>query len=308
MSDTEELGNDFDDDANAFFSNLTGETPEEPKEAPEETPEAEGFEATTAPEESPEAPTEPDPDDTELEWGEGETKSKASLKALKASYALQAESTRLSTEAATARAQAVSQAAQASTTLTALIAKASAKWEPFAKLDFLALSKDPSISSEDFTALRAAAQEALNDYRYLTTEQEGAAKTQAEAAHAAKSVAVQACIKELTAPNGIPGFGKELYGQLVDHAVSTYGAPKDVVLDITAPWAVRVLNDAMLYRKSLQTAEAKVVKVVNKATKVLRPGGATNTENQSRAQVMKNLRQSGSQEDAEAAFMVSFGG
>jgi hypothetical protein len=51
--------------------------------------------------------------------------------------------------------------------LWTLLEKAEARHLPYAKLDFLALSEDPTISPEDFQALRAAATKANADYEFL---------------------------------------------------------------------------------------------------------------------------------------------
>jgi multidrug efflux pump subunit AcrA (membrane-fusion protein) len=297
---------DFDDDAAAFLSNLTGE-PIEKRPGAEDEDEAPETEAGSAfqKDEADETGEKSDPEDAEFTWGEGDKATKAKLSDLKAAYVARAESTAAATQVAAERAQVASQAARATTALTALVTKAQQKWAPFANLDFLALSKDPNISSEDFTALRQAAQEALTDYRYLTSELEGTQKAQADAASASNAQAVQACIAELKDPaKGLEGFGPELYNKLVDHAVSC-GAPKNAVLAINQPWAIKMLNDAMLYRQGLKSAEQKVAVVKNKATGVMKPSAGSAPGN-SFKQAMKNLRTSHSQDDAVDAFLASF--
>lgn len=314
----------MDDGTSAFFANLQGDD-ETKKEAPAgetETPEGhldakpteEGDEKSPfdKPAEEDEGSKEPDPDDTEVEWKVGETATKAKMAELKAAF-LARETTAMEVKAAAEARQAFTErATMAQAALGKMLEKAQARWEPYSKLDFLELSRDPTVDAETFKAVREEAAAALEDMRYLSTELQGTVRAQAEASQVSHRAAQAEAVRVLTDPaKGIPGFGPELYGKLIDHAAKTYGAPREALLSITDPWTIKALHDAMQFRSGTakaETAAAKMTKVVNTPTRVLRPAGtpteATTTKDFRSA--MSQLRSTGSLDDAASAFEASF--
>lgn len=256
----------------------------------------------------PKTPT-PADDDAELEWGEGTAKSKASLKALKEAYGKQSEVATRAAEVEAVRATSLERTARAETALKAMVDKATAKWAPYAQLDFLALSRDPTIDQETFDQLRKDASEAMADYNYLTQELSRTTASRQEEANAGIRARAQATLVALKDPvNGIPDFTPDLYTKMVDHAVAAYGAPKDMLLTQVDPWAVKLLHDAMQFRTGRAKAVEQVVKVQNRPTKVLSPGASATSASEAsdRKSVIDRLRSSsGTPDDAADAFFAT---
>lgn len=315
MSDTAAAEHDDfdlgDDGANAFFENLTEEPkakpeadPEDPEGSPAEDPET-GDEPTAEPDS-----TAPDPDDAEVELGTPEAPAKAKLRDLKSAYAAQADTAARAAEVATRTAKVQADEMRTGLVLNKVLEQAQAKWAPYAKLDFLALSRDPSIDQATFAALRAEASAALTDVKYLTEELDGHVKTQAAATQAASSVVAQATAAALSNPEtGIKGWNQGLYQEMLGYADSI-GAPKGHPQSMVAEWALRALHKAMLYDKGVAATATKLAKVVAKPTRTLAPGTAgsqASTGAESLKSAMSRLKSSGSTDDAGDAFYASFG-
>lgn len=314
---------DFGDDiTDAFLSNLTGEPSEKTRkedeaELPDDQDGSKAFKADESDDDQTEdgaetAAKSDDPEDAEVTWGEGDKAGKAKLRDLREAFEAREANARAAEETTALRTKATEETTKATTVLQAMIKKAGDRWKPYENLDFMALSRDPSISQDDFVALRKEAQEALTDYRYLTTELTGLTAAQEQASRASFQAEQQACVKELQDPErGIKGFNGDLYNGLLDHAQKAYGAPKEALLRIAQPWAIKALHDAMLYRQGAAKADAQIAKVVNKATKVLRPASGSSSSSSEAVGMkaaMKNLRANPSSSDAAAdAFLASFG-
>lgn len=313
----------MDDGTSAFFDNLQGEEPkkgaatgetESPESHLDAKPSEEGDDKSPFDTDviEDEGAKEPDPDDTEVEWKNGETDTKAKMADLKAAFLAREASASESKAAAAARQDFNHRSTMAQAALGKMLEKAQARWEPYSKLDFLELSRDPSVDAETFKAVREEAAAALEDMRYLSTELQGTVKAQADSSQVSHRAAQAEAVRVLSDPKvGIPGFGPELYGKLIDHAAKTYGAPREALLAVTDPWTIKALHDAMQFRAGTakaETAAAKMTKVVNTPTRVLRPAGtpteATTTKDFRSA--MSNLRTSGSLDDAASAFEASF--
>ena len=264
-------------------------------------------EAETAPDAS--TATAVDPDDAELEWGEGETKTKASLKALKETFAARTANEAKWANVAAVQAASLEKTARAETALNAMVAKAQAKWAPYSTIDFLALSRDQSVDQETFEQIRKDANEAMADYNYLTKELSDVTRARATETQASMNTRAQAALVELNDPKtGVPGFNSALYTKMVDHAVAAYGAPKNVILAQPDSWDVKLMHDAMLYRTGATTATEQLEKVRNRPTKVLTPGAAPAVASAStdRKAAIAKLRQSdGGTDDAADAFFAT---
>lgn len=305
--DTTALDGDLMDDVtSAFLGNLNGE---EPKKEPAETPAEEPKDEPEATEVEPEAPAEADPDDAEVELKVGETATKAKLRDLKAAFAAKAETDRVAQETAALRQKAELEHARASAALGKAVEKARARYEPYSKIDFLALSRDPSIDQETFQAIRKEAQEALEEYKFFSQELDSTVQAQQAQARERTTAAASAAVAELSDPvKGIPGWNKDLYESLLGFAVKA-GAPQASAAALTDPWAFRVLHKAYLYEQGAKAAAEKVEKVVHKPSRVLKPtgSGAGSTEaGLSRRDAMNALRKVGSVDAAADAFLATF--
>ena len=289
---TPDLG---DDTANAFLSNLLDQDDKE--EAPEGDPEpAEGEPAADA------EPAEADPDDAEVDVGEA----KAKLRDLKAAYTAKGDTDRLAAETASVRTKADADALRVTAAMNRAMEKADARWAPYAKLDFLALSRDPTIDQATFLALRTEAQEALNDVKFVREELDGVVAAQRTEAQAQTNAQAAASVKSLSDPtSGIPGFGPALYNEMLAYA-ETAGAPKGVPQSIVADWALRALHKAMLYDRGVAATATKLEKVIAKPSRVLQSkGSSTGAAASSTKAAMEALRKSGSVDDAADAFYAS---
>jgi copper(I)-binding protein len=318
MADEHEApAEDFDVEG-AILENLIGKDAAAEAQTGNDTrTEKEREDNVKAPEAAAEGEAEADPDDAEVSWKDGESETKAKLRELKEAF-----KERTKFEAEFKRANETTQKAEvefsrANSALTRAISKAQENYAPFAEIDWLALSRDPSIDAATFQAIRTDAQSALAEVQFYTQELDGLRQQATQQAQAGRQQAVQASIKALTDPTtGIPGFGKELYGEIMEHSAGKYGAPREALLAITDQWAIRALHDAMQFQKAqAKGAEttAKVEKVINKATKVLtgKTGSTPNTASPevSRRSALDRQRDAGGDLDSTAdAILASLRG
>jgi hypothetical protein len=186
-----------------------------------------------------------------------------------------------------------------------MMERAQARFEPYAKLDMLVLSQ--RMDTEAFQALRADAAAAEADVKFLSQELDGHMQATNERSQVAYKEAAQNCLKVLSDPKtGIEGFGKPLYDELLSFA-DTQGLPS--VRQLTDPSALKIVHMAMLYSKAqaaAKVAATKVEKVVNAPKRVVKPGTASAPTDPYR-NALKALKASGNPDDAEAAFLASFG-
>jgi hypothetical protein len=252
-----------------------------PKEEPADEPE---------PEEEAEEPSAEEPEETEEEAegeDEGEEKRKyaedddvytkvkvgdeeheVAVKDLKRLYGQEASLTKKSMEVAETRKKLDAEVAKATTATVALLENAKKRFQPYSQIDFnLAATQ---LSPEEYTALRTEAQAAYQDVQFLEKNLDGL-MTQIRAKQEEDRVSVaRESIKTLSGPvdkGGIEGWNEKLYDDIRAFAVSE-GAPVETVNQLVDAWAIRLLYDAMLYKRG----KTKVVtKKVNKTpTKVVK--------------------------------------
>jgi hypothetical protein len=279
------------------------EAPEKPAEAPAEADATEGAEK---PVESPEDPSEAtaDDDDVEVELPHAEGPKKFKVKELlqlaAEREAITSRSTALQEQAAKVQAE----AARYQTGMQAMMKRAEDKWAPFATIDWLVLQTQ--VDPETFAATRQMAQEALNEVQYFKqTLDKDVQEARAKGEQLQREAAV-AAVKELQDPvKGIKGFDNKLYNEILEFATSQ---GLSGFRNVTAAPAIRLMHDAMMYRKGLQAATTQVTKVVNKPTKVLRPTGGKQSSdtNDGMNKAMAKLRSERSVDAAADAFMASF--
>ena len=314
MSDTafaDEITDLGDDAANAFLENLTGEkiAHDEPEtDEPEVDDAGEADEPDPAPEadDAPEKP-EADLDDTEVEFKVGETDTKATLRDLKAAYTRAAEVDARHLEVSNRLVETTAAQERADAVLTRATERAAAKWAPYAKLDFLALSRDMSIDAETFAALRSEALAAQNEVSFLTQEVEAQVKARQASTSAAAQAEARATVQALENPDtGIKGWSPKVYQSLMDYA-GTSGAPPGAAQKMTGEWGMRMLHKAYLYDQGTVSTAAKIAKVIAKPTRVLSAGGNASAPAAAAKSAMSRLRASGTSEDAGEAFYATFG-
>ena len=318
MSDTvdDDAVTDLGDDAaNAFLENLTGETipvDDDAAPAPVTGDDDTSDEPADTDDEGDDAPDKPpasdDPDDAEVDLKVGDTTTKATLRDLKAAYMRANEVDARHVEVSTRLAATVASQARADAVLERAMTRAEEKWAPYAKLDFLALSRDASIDSETFAALRQEALAAQNEVSFLRQEVDGQVKSRQETISAASRAEATATVKALEHPDtGIKGWSPAVYQTLIDYA-QTVGVPSTVARSMTSEWGVRLLHKAMLFDKGTASTAQKIAKVIAKPVRTLSPGNAASAPAASTARsAMARLKASGTAEDAGDAFFASFG-
>ena len=191
---------------------------------------------------------------------------------------------------------------------TALLERAQARFEPYSKIDFLLASKD--LSAEDYTNLKAAATAAYEDVQFLSSNLNQFAQAAQQRQHESLVTQARESLKVLSGPTdqgGIEGFSPELYDGIRKFGIEAGLAP-EIVHNLVDASAIRLLHDAMLYRKgSSKVVTTRVNKTPTKVikTKTAPDTGSTNDKGNV-TKAMKKLRSSGSTDDAADAFLASW--
>lgn len=209
-------------------------------------------------------------DDTIVELTvDGETK-QASLKDLKRLYGQEASLTRKSQDTANQRKEANEAMQRADASLQAMLKRAQDRYKPYQEVDMLLASRQ--MEAEDFAALRAEAQAAESDLKFLTEEadsfyQEVQQKQMVQQQESAKN-----CIEVLK--KEIPEWNTDLYNDIRKHAISN-GLPEEAVNNYTDPNVIMILHKAMMFDQTKKVAKTKKAKA---PTKILRSKKAPPTK------------------------------
>jgi len=234
----------------------------------------------------------------------------ASIKDLKRLYGQEAALTRKSQEAAEIRKRSEEAGAMHVAGLEKLLENAKAQYEPYSKLNFLALAKDPNISAEELTALNEAAVAAYEQVNFLNSELDGVLKFHQQKRHETMVAQAKETHKILSDPDtGIEGWGEPLYNDIRKFATEQ-GLDKQFVDEIVDPIGIKILHMAMQYAKGKKAVSnpGKSIKKVDKAPKKIVKGQASETMSKGKVMkkdaAMKRLVNSGSPDDAAEAFMA----
>jgi len=234
----------------------------------------------------------------------------ASIKDLKRLYGQEASLTRKSQEAAETKKKAEETGQRYIAGLDALLERAKKQAEPYANINFLALTKDPNVSSDELAALSDAAQKAFDNVRYLETELDGVVRKASEERQQVMIAQARETIKILSDPKkGIPGWNEEMYNNIRQFAVSA-GMDSQVVNELVDPTAFRILHMAMQYQKgkSAVVKSKKVDKTPKRIIKGTPEETIKKSKPQPKKQVMDQLYRTGHVDDATLAFMDRLGG
>lgn len=232
-----------------------------------------------------------------------------SLGQLKRLAGQEAALTRKSQEVATTRKSLEDQSAAYLARQTKLLERARSRYEPLAKIDLLAASKDPNVTQEELVAARNTIQAAYEEVQFL--EQDLSAFTaDLQKAHADELRSqAQEAIKVLSDPEkGIEGFNQPMYQEICSFAVDS-GLPVELVNNLVDPSIIKLLNMARLYAKGktqVQSAKADKKKAPKRIVKGTASAETTKkvTKTAKAAEPMKRLQKSGSTDDAADAFMA----
>lgn len=228
----------------------------------------------------------------------GDEELDVSVKDLKRLYGQEAALTRKSQEVAAKRKEAEATAMKASATLEKMYEKAAAKWEPYSKIDYLVAQKQ--LDNDSFAALRAEAQAAYEDFRFISEEADTFVKqTQAQQQQNLQEAAKEA-VKVLR--EAIPDWSPKLYDQIREYAINT-GMDSEVVNNLVDPVAIQLLHKARLFDESKKIVTKK--KVVQQKT-VLKNTVTTSVKDvkgNGPAKQKAKLQSTGSVDDAANLFL-----
>ena len=313
-SEKDEEGEDTEEDATETEEETTeeddsDESPEEDTEEDSEETEEDDSENTEEAEETTDIkgkkPTVIESEDALVKIKVDGQEVTASIKDLKRLYGQEASLTRKSQEAAQIKQKAEESGQKYVAGLESLLERAKEQAAPYANINFLALTKDPNVSSEELAALSDAANKAFDNVRYLESELDGVIKTANEQRQQQLMVAAKEAIKVLTDPKtGIPGWNEQLYNDIRRFAVDS-GMNEQVVNEMVDPTAFKILHMAMQYQKG-KTAVTKTKKV-DKTPKRIIKGTPDETIKKSKTSqktdAFKRARETGHVDDAAEAFL-----
>lgn len=287
----------------------TEEETEEGDEGSTEEETEEGSEEETE-EEAP-APTEAG-DEALVRIKVGDQEHRVKVSELKRLFGQEAALTQRSQEAAELRRRADHQAHLAVTKLNRMVEKAQARLQAVSgpHADIAILARDPSISRETLVALRNEQEEARADLAFLQAEQEELHQGLTQEHQQRHQEAVQRSGQALTDPKSplfVKDFGKKYQG-LMSYGVKA-GIPQEAMLKATDPVLFHLLDKAMAFDAGKAAVQSKVkikpkVSVGPKSS--AKPGSSADTDGRTmdRAKADRRLRETGSVDDAAAAFLA----
>lgn len=312
-SDTEE-DQEEDEESEADDTEEPEEDSDESPESDEEPEDTEGDEDTEEAEETEEADEKPKKvieasEDAVVKIKVDGQEVTATVKDLKRLYGQEASLTRKSQEAAETKKKADEAVVKHVTGLERLLERAKEQAAPYANINFLALTKDPNVSSEELSALSDAANRAFENVRYLEQELDGVVRSAHEERQKQMMVMAREAIKTLTDPkSGIPGWNEQMYNDIRRFAVET-GMNEQVVNEMVDPVAFKVLHMAMQYQKGKKavTKTKKIDKTPKRIIKGTPDEVVKKAKGDPKREVFKRLKSSGSVDDAADAFLAQWG-
>lgn len=326
-----------DDAANAFLTTLMKESPKEEDSAEDNVEPSE--EDDTKDEDDAEDNSDDDSDDSadddkpedeeETEEGEEETDEAedknvieddseayvkvkvdgedrtVSVRDLKRLYGQEASLTRKSQEVSKKRKEAEELGATYVAGLTGLLQKAQNKAQPYKQIDFLSAAQQ--LQPEELNSLRQEAQSALEEEKYLA-EELNTFMTNLKNHRQAQLVEMgREAVKELK--RDIPGWNEKVYNEVRHFAISS-GLEADVIDNLVDASALKIIHKAMLYDKGKSgvVTTKKKGKAPKKIIKTSKSNPASTKDligNKTTAsKALKKLENSGSTDDAAAAFLA----
>jgi hypothetical protein len=229
-------------------------------------------------------------DDEELE---------VSVKDLKRLYGQEAALTKKSQALANQRKEVEDNNKRAAAQLERLHQKASERWEPYSKIDMLVASKQLDV--DQFAALRAEAQAAYDDYRFITQEVDQFIKSADVQRQQNMRAQAEEAVKVLA--ERIPGWNQKVYDDVRKYAVEN-GMTLENVNHIVDPAAIQILHKAMQFDKAKTIVTKKVNKTPQKVLKTTTAVTTNDVKVDKTKKAKERLRNSGSTEDAANLFLA----
>jgi hypothetical protein len=321
------------DVANAFLAQFPDQDEDASKKKPSEKGETEDENVADEQETDAEASDESPEDDSEGEGSKTEEKKKSyvdndetyvklkvgdeelevPVKDLKRLYGQEAALTRKGQEVAAQRAAADTEAQKYATSLNVLLERAAEKAKPYRELDWMALAKNPDISAEEASALRAEAQRVFEEETFLKSELGNYMAAQADRVRETLVTQAKACVQALSTPGTdekpnphyIDGWNPKVYDDLRAFGIQQ-GLHAEMVNNLVDPAAFKLIHMAMQYQRG--TAKVHVEKV-NKAPKKIVKTSSSPAANRvpasaaKKTEAMKAQRSNGNLENTANAFL-----
>ena len=293
--------------------------PEEDTEAPESTEQedlegeeeevVDSEEVTEDPEEDSEEAeietedTDPDPkkvleDESLVEIKVDDEVLKVSVKDLKRLYGQEASLTKKSQQVAAKRKEMEQESLKTAAILDKMYKKAEERWKPYSEVDMLLASKQ--LDTEQFAALRAEAQAAYEDFRFVSEEADSFLKqSQSQQQQKLKEAAVDA-VKVLK--ENIPNWNTNLYDSIREYAVN-HGMPQEMVNSLVDPVAIQIIHKARLYDEGKKIATKKKDLSPKKMLKTTKASDPKAMNPNKMAESAQRLKASGDLDDAAELFL-----
>ncbi len=237
-------------------------------------------------------------DDTATITVDGE-ELQVSVKDLKRLYGQEAALTKKSQQVAEKRKEVDTANQRAAAQLDRLHKKASDRWEPYSKIDMLVASTQ--LPAEQFAALRAEAQAAYDDFRFITQEVDGFVQESNSQREKHIKETAQQSVKYLA--EKIPGWNQEVYDNVRAYAESV-GMPAQIVNGIVDPYALEMIHKAMQFDKAKAVVTTRVNKTPTKVLTTSKVANPKDTKVDATAKAKQRLRTSGTTDDAAEMFLA----
>lgn len=258
-----------------------------------------------------------DSDDIYVKVPVGDEVHEVPVKDLKRLFGQEAALTKKSQEVATLRQQAEDRSKEHVTALQAMLARAQEKAKPFRQIDWMQVSKDPSISAEEASSLRTMAQAAFEEEAFFSEGLTGVVKQLQEREHTARIESAKTCVQSLTTPGTkdkpnplhIEGWNTALYNDVREFGIKM-GIPAETVNTLTDPAAIKLMHMALQFSKGVSKVQTIKTNKVNKTPKKIvktssQPVSTEQRSTNNRKTVVRAMRQG--KASAADAFMASFG-
>lgn len=237
-------------------------------------------------------------DDAEVEVKVNDEVLKVSVKDLKRLYGQEAALTRKSQEVAAKRKEVEATEQVLSASLQKLYEKAATRWEPYSKIDMLVASKQ--LDADQFAALRAEAQAAYEDFRFISEEAQAFVKQAQTQRQEQMQQAAQEAVKVLK--ESIPGWSQSLYDNIREYAISN-GMDAEVINNLVDPVAIQLLHKARLYDESKKVVTKKKVMTPKKVVKTTVSPESSKDLSPQKDAVARRLKATGEIDDAAELFL-----
>ncbi|CAB4138753.1 hypothetical protein UFOVP344_25 [uncultured Caudovirales phage] len=243
------------------------------------------------------------PDDALVTIKVGDETQTVAVKDLKRLFGQEAALTRKSQEVAQARQKVEAEAEMFVAASEKLLERAQKEFEPYKGIDWLVASKQ--LTSTEFASLRQEAMAKYENLRFLEEETTSVYESMKVARQAEQVEAAKKCIEVLS--DTIPNWSKERYDSLRDFA-ATRGMSTEAFNSILDPVAISIINDAMTLQEARARAASKKKAVaptkVMKKAKGRQTASGQDTQHAIVKEANRRLRETGSDEAAENAFMA----